>query len=128
MKQTLNLSDELGRLAASLDIPDDLHESAIVEYERVAEWLGQQGSPLHHYELSIYPAEEVPFTASNVFTVTVRDGEVVTVDLGGERARGARVRGGSMRMAILLCMSLPQQSLSFVLLRSPKDGSPTPVL
>jgi hypothetical protein len=50
-----DLSAALERIAKRLDLPVDLAEAAILEYEAVGEWLGAEGSPLREYTPEIYP-------------------------------------------------------------------------
>jgi len=45
----------LDQAAAALDIPEDVAEDAILQYESVAAWLGEEGSPLRDYSPEIYP-------------------------------------------------------------------------
>lgn len=49
-----SLNQFLARIGAELDIPDDVYEDAVVEYERVAEWLHSEDSPLRQYEPEIF--------------------------------------------------------------------------
>lgn len=52
---SFDLNQVLEDLAASLDIPPQFAEQAISTYEDVAEWLGQEDSPLRDYSPKIYP-------------------------------------------------------------------------
>lgn len=45
----------LNGLAAALDIPDHLYEDAVVRYEDVGNWLGEETSPLAPYSPKVYP-------------------------------------------------------------------------
>jgi hypothetical protein len=49
------LSRVFERIAEELDIPDSLHEDAVVQYEDVASWLSAEDSPLAVYSPSVYP-------------------------------------------------------------------------
>lgn len=49
------LTEELEALAGTLDLPPELAEEAVLRYEAVAEWLGEDGSPLAKYNPEIYP-------------------------------------------------------------------------
>src|SRR5436190_22909342 len=49
------LSQFFERIAQELDIPDALHEDAIVQYEDVATWISAVDSLLAVYEPSVYP-------------------------------------------------------------------------
>ncbi len=51
----MDLNPILERLAADLDIPLDVAEEAIVEYESVADWLSAEGSDLRADSPEIYP-------------------------------------------------------------------------
>lgn len=42
-------------LVTTLEIPDHLKDEAIKRYEKVGEWLGQEGTSLHRYKPHIYP-------------------------------------------------------------------------
>jgi hypothetical protein len=50
-----NLSNLLAYIAAALDIPDNLYEDAVVQYEDVGEWLASEESALARYSPGIYP-------------------------------------------------------------------------
>ena len=50
-----DLNQELQNLAESLDIPPQVAEQAVSTYDDVAEWLGQEDSPLREYSPNIYP-------------------------------------------------------------------------
>jgi len=50
-----DLNQELQNFAESLDIPPPLAEQAVTTYDDVAEWLGQEDSPLREYSPKIYP-------------------------------------------------------------------------
>jgi hypothetical protein len=52
---SFDLNRELQSVAESLDIPPQLAEQAVSTYNDVAEWLGQEDSPLREYFPSIYP-------------------------------------------------------------------------
>ena len=51
----MDLTALLEGMAAELDIPTELAEEAIVEYESVAAWLGDESSPLRPFLPEIYP-------------------------------------------------------------------------
>jgi hypothetical protein len=51
----MNLTPILESTAASLDIPDELAEEAVLAYEGVGEWLSEEGSKLQPYSPEIYP-------------------------------------------------------------------------
>ena len=55
MANLTEASQLLGRTLASLDIPDAVADEAVLEYERVALWLGQEDSPLVEYSPILYP-------------------------------------------------------------------------
>jgi hypothetical protein len=50
-----DLNQDLQNLAESLDIPPQIAEQAVSTYDDVAEWLGQEDSPLREYHPEIYP-------------------------------------------------------------------------
>jgi len=50
-----DLNRELQNIAESLDIPPQAAEHAVSTYDEVAEWLGQEDSPLREYSPTIYP-------------------------------------------------------------------------
>jgi Adenylyl/Guanylyl and SMODS C-terminal sensor domain/Second Messenger Oligonucleotide or Dinucleotide Synthetase domain len=50
-----DLNQELQNFAESLDIPPQVAEQAVSTYDDVAEWLGQEDSPLREYHPNIYP-------------------------------------------------------------------------
>jgi hypothetical protein len=48
------LTEELETVAKTLDLPEQLAEEAVLRYEAVAAWLGEEGSPLAQYSPEIY--------------------------------------------------------------------------
>ena len=50
-----DLSFILNEIADQLDLPDSLHEEAVVRYQAVGKWLGESDSPLAIYSPVIYP-------------------------------------------------------------------------
>lgn len=49
------LAEFLAKLAETLDIPDYLHDDAVLRYEDIGEWLSDVGSALRPYAPEIYP-------------------------------------------------------------------------
>ena len=45
----------LERVAETLDIPDHIHDDAVLKYEDAGEWLAAEGSELRGYSPAIYP-------------------------------------------------------------------------
>ena len=54
-KQMERLSDLLGYVAETLDIPDYLYEDAVLKYEDVGAWLATEDSDLAKYSPEVYP-------------------------------------------------------------------------
>jgi hypothetical protein len=52
---SFDLNQELQTFAEWLDIPPQVAEQAVSTYDDVAEWLGQEDSPLREYSPNIYP-------------------------------------------------------------------------
>lgn len=50
-----SLSGILQGITESLDIPDDLHDDAVLKYEGVGEWLAGEDSELLEHEPEIFP-------------------------------------------------------------------------
>lgn len=50
-----SLGGVLQRITESLDIPDELHDDAVLKYEGVGEWLAAEDSELFKYEPKIFP-------------------------------------------------------------------------
>ena len=53
LKEQLN--QLLGKLGEELDIPDHVYEDAVLKYQRVGEWLDEEGSALRPYKPEIFP-------------------------------------------------------------------------
>ncbi len=49
------MGEELEAVARTLDLPEELAEEAVLRYEAVAAWLGEETSPLARYNPEIYP-------------------------------------------------------------------------
>jgi hypothetical protein len=64
------LTEELEALAATLDLPGELAEEAVLRYEAVAAWLGEDGSPLAKYSPEIYPQHFQGGSAGTQFRAT----------------------------------------------------------
>lgn len=52
---TMNINDVLSRTAELLDLPDSLHEDAVMRYTSIAEWLSETGTELASYDPDIFP-------------------------------------------------------------------------
>ena len=55
MSPSASISDFLVSLGEDLDIPNHLHEDAVLKYQDVGEWLAAEGSGLNRYSPEIYP-------------------------------------------------------------------------
>ena len=53
--QQKQLSDLLQQVAASLDIPDELHEEAVRRYEHLGQWLEREDAKQNRREPEVYP-------------------------------------------------------------------------
>ncbi len=49
------LTEYLAKLAEILDIPEHLHDDAVLKYEDIGEWLAKEDSELRNYAPEIYP-------------------------------------------------------------------------
>ena len=95
---------ELARLledtAAGLDIPPELAEEAILEYEEVGAWLNDETSALHQYSPRVYPQGSFrlgtpvrPLRPEDEFDI-----DLVCKDLATMLAE-AKIRGATLPLA-----------------------------
>jgi hypothetical protein len=96
MFQPFDLNEVLQQLAAELDIPDQLYEQAISRYDDVAEWLGQEDSPLRDYSPTIYSQGSFrlgtvvrPFRGTGAFDIDL----VCRLSIAKERTTQAELKG-----------------------------------
>lgn len=76
------LADILERIAASLDIPDHVHEDAVIKYEQVGHWLEEKDADEGRREPLVYP--QGSFALGTVTRPINEDGEY-DIDLVYER-------------------------------------------